>query len=331
MPQVEPSATRTPSQWAGMEPAAATATPTSSPVISARGLVKRFGAVEAVRGVDVDAYPKDFLGFLGPNGAGKTTLMKMIYCLVEPTEGTLHVFGKEVRTDARSIKARLGVVAQDNNLDPDLTVWQNLMIYARYFALDQAAAREKARELLHFMQLDDKKDVVIIHLSGGMKRRLVIARALLNDPEIVILDEPTTGLDPQVRHLIWDRLLELRERGLTFLLTTHYMEEAQSLCDRLVIMDEGRFVASGRPLDLVREHVGEFVLELLGDANVEADVTREFPALETQRSGQRLYFYADRPEILAPLVERYGARNARLRPASVEDVFLKLTGREIRE
>ena len=316
-----PPATATPG--AGLRPAV--------PIISARGLIKRFGSVEAVRGVDVDAYHQDFLGFLGPNGAGKTTLMKMVYCLVEPTAGTLRVFGDDVRTDARGIKARLGVVAQENNLDPDLTVWQNLMIYARYFGMDKARAREQARELLHFMQLDDKRDVVIVHLSGGMKRRLVIARALLNDPEIVILDEPTTGLDPQVRHLIWDRLLELRERGLTFLLTTHYMEEAQSLCDRLVIMDEGRFIAQGRPLDLVREHVGEFVLELLGDATVEAAVTREFPSLETQRSGQRLYLYADRPEILAPLVDRYGARNTRLRPASVEDVFLKLTGREIRE
>ncbi|GAB4248985.1 MAG: ABC transporter ATP-binding protein [Thermoleophilia bacterium] len=303
----------------------------SAPLIQARGLVKRYGDLPAVNGVDFAVMPRDFLGFLGPNGAGKTTLMKMIYCLVEPSEGTLRVFDTEVREDPRRIKARLGVVPQENNLDPDLSVWDNLMIYCRYFGLKGPAVEKRARESLEFMELWDKRGTVITHLSGGMKRRLVIARALLNEPEVVILDEPTTGLDPQVRHLIWDRLLELRDQGLTFLLTTHYMEEAESLCDRLLIMDHGRIIARGRPLDLVREHVGEFVLELVAGPDVEARIARAHPAFGRQRSGQRLYLYAAAGEDLAPLVAEYSGRDTRLRPASVEDVFLKLTGREIRE
>jgi lipooligosaccharide transport system ATP-binding protein len=304
---------------------------TREPLIEARALAKRYGPIDAVSCMDFEVMPQDFLGFLGPNGAGKTTLMKMIYCLVEPSEGLLQVFGEDVRTGARRIKARLGVVPQDDNLDPDLTVWDNLMLYARYFSLDAAGLRERAEDLLAFMQLQDKRDTVIYHLSGGMKRRLVIARALINEPDIVILDEPTTGLDPQVRHLIWDRLLELRERGLTFLLTTHYMEEAQSLCDKLLILDEGRLIAQGRPLELIRGQVGEFVLEVVSGPGVDELIGRERPELERHRSGQRLYVYADAQSDLLPLVELLADAETRLRPASVEDVFLKLTGREIRE
>jgi len=236
-----------------------------------------------------------------------------------------------VRADPSRIKARLGVVPQENNLDPDLTVWDNLLVYARYFGLRGPEVERRAKELLDFMELWEKRDTVIGKLSGGMKRRLVIARALLNEPDVVILDEPTTGLDPQVRHLIWDRLLELREQGLTFLLTTHYMEEAESLCDRLLIMDNGCIIARGRPLDLVREHVGEFVLELIADTRLEAEIAQAHPDLGRQRSGQRLYLYGGGAEELAPLAQRYGGRESRLRPTSVEDVFLKLTGREIRE
>jgi lipooligosaccharide transport system ATP-binding protein len=305
--------------------------PSRRPLIEAEGLVKRYGDLEAVARMDFQVLPQDFLGFLGPNGAGKTTLMKMIYGLVEPSEGTLRVFGEEVRCGARRIKARLGVVPQDDNLDPDLTVWDNLMVYARYFGLDGPGLRRRAEELLAFMQLEEKRDTVIYQLSGGMKRRLVIARALINQPEVVILDEPTTGLDPQVRHLIWDRLLELRERGLTFLLTTHYMEEAQSLCDRLMILDEGRLIATGRPLELIRSQVGEFVLEVTAGPGVAELIERERPDLERQRSGHRLYVYAEAAADLLPLVERLADSETRLRPASVEDVFLKLTGREIRE
>ncbi len=301
------------------------------PLIEARGVVKRYGSLTAVDGLDFAVMPRDFQGFLGPNGAGKTTLMKMIYCLAEPTEGTLRVFGIEVREDPRRIKARLGVVPQENNLDPDLSVWDNLMIYCRYFGLRGPAVERRARELLDFMELWERRDTIIMHLSGGMKRRLVIARALLNEPEVVVLDEPTTGLDPQVRHLIWDRLLELRDQGLTFLLTTHYMEEAENLCDSLNIMDHGHIIAAGRPLDLVRKHVGEFVLEMVADPELEARITREHPDFSRQRSGQRLYLYAPTSEALAPLVSVYGSRESRLRPTSVEDVFLKLTGREIRE
>ena len=303
----------------------------AAPLIEATDLVKCYGDLCAVNGVDFTVQPRDFLGFLGPNGAGKSTLMKMIYCLVEPTSGRLRVFDTDVRADPSRIKARLGVVPQENNLDPDLTVWDNLLVYARYFGLRGSEVERRAKELLDFMELWEKRDTVIGKLSGGMKRRLVIARALLNEPDVVILDEPTTGLDPQVRHLIWDRLLELREQGLTFLLTTHYMEEAESLCDRLLIMDNGCIIARGRPLDLVREHVGEFVLELIADTRLEAEIAQAHPDLGRQRSGQRLYLYGGGAEELAPLAQRYGGRESRLRPTSVEDVFLKLTGREIRE
>jgi lipooligosaccharide transport system ATP-binding protein len=326
-----PVAVRGDGQTVPLAPSPATPDSGGEPLIEARGVVKRFGPLTAVDGVSFEVYPTDFLGFLGPNGAGKSTLMKMIYCLTEPTAGDLRVFGTDVRADPRGIKARLGVVPQENNLDPDLSVWDNLRIYARYFGLSGRDVEERARELLEFMQLWDRRGTVISHLSGGMKRRLVIARALLNQPEIVILDEPTTGLDPQVRHLIWDRLLELRSQGLTFLLTTHYMEEAENLCDRLLIMDSGCFIAGGRPLELVREHVGDFVLELVADPALEQQIGREHPEFGRQRSGQRLYLYAPTTEQLAPLVERYGSRESRLRPTSVEDVFLKLTGREIRD
>ncbi|MHB0980774.1 MAG: ABC transporter ATP-binding protein [Thermoleophilia bacterium] len=300
-------------------------------LIEAHGLFKCYGNLVAVNDADFYVLPRDFLGFLGPNGAGKTTLMKMIYCLAEPTAGSLSVFDTDVLADPRAVKSRLGVVPQENNLDPDLSVWDNLMIYARYFGMRGPEVADRAKELLEFMELWEKRDTVIMHLSGGMKRRLVIARALLNEPDIVILDEPTTGLDPQVRHLIWDRLLELREQGLTFLLTTHYMEEAEKLCDRLYIMDRGRIITSGRPQELVRRHVGEFVLEIVVDSRVEQEIAAELPDLERQRSGQRLYLYGSSSEELTPLVARYGERDTRLRPASVEDVFMKLTGREIRE
>ena len=306
-------------------------TPPTGALIEARGLFKCYGDLMAVNDADFHVLPRDFLGFLGPNGAGKTTLMKMIYCLAEPTAGRLSVFGTDVLADPRSIKSRLGVVSQENNLDPDLSVWDNLMIYARYFGLRGPEIKARARESLEFMELWDRRNTVIMHLSGGMKRRLVIARALLNDPDIVILDEPTTGLDPQVRHLIWDRLLELRDQGLTFLLTTHYMEEAEKLCDRLYIMDRGRIVTSGRPLELVRQHVGEFVLEIVADHEIERQIHEEHPDIAWQRSGQRLYLYGSSSEEFTPLVTRYAERETRLRPASIEDVFLKLTGREIRE
>ena len=303
----------------------------SKPLVTAAGLIKDFGSLRAVDTVDFDVHPRDFLGFLGPNGAGKTTIMKMIYCAARPSGGSLTVFGHDVNQGQRGIKARLGVVPQENNLDPDLSVWDNLMIYGRYFGLARPALRDRARELLHFMGLWEKRDVIIEKLSGGMKRRLVIARALINEPDLVVLDEPTTGLDPQVRHLIWDRLLELRSQGLTFLLTTHDMDEAESLCDRLLIMDQGRIVARGRPLELVRRYVGEFVFELHADRGLEETIALAHPALERQRSGQRLYVYSCDPDDLTPLVKRFGGRDSRLRPASVEDVFLKLTGREIRE
>ncbi len=299
-------------------------------VIEARALNKRYGDIVAVESLNFSVEKGRCYGLVGPNGAGKTTTMKMVYCIVTPTAGSLRVFGLDVREHPRRIKARLGVVPQENNLDPDLTTWQNLMVYARYFGLPRQLARARCREQLDFMHLSDRADTPVPDLSGGMKRRLIMSRALVNDPELIILDEPTTGLDPQVRHLIWDKLLELRDRGITLLMTTHYMDEAQKLCDEIIIMDEARRIDEGSPDDLIHRHLPPYVLEVRAGRALAADIRGRFPQISHQESGRSLYFYggssADFDGILStwPQVERV------LRPASLEDVFLKLTGREIR-
>jgi lipooligosaccharide transport system ATP-binding protein len=230
-------------------------------VVRARGLRKRYGDRTAVDGIDFDVVRGECLGFLGPNGAGKSTVMRMLYGFTPRTEGELSVLGMDVTKHPRRIKAQLGVVPQENNLDPDNSVWENLLIYARYFGLPRAEAKRRAADALELFALGDRRDADISELSGGMKRRLVMARALLGDPELVLLDEPTTGLDPQARRVVWRTLRELRRQGRTLVLTTHYLDEAERLCDRLVMVDHGRIVLTGRPAELITQHVGELVLE----------------------------------------------------------------------
>ena len=220
-------------------------------MIHARGLIKRFGEFTAVDGIDVDVHPGEAFGFLGPNGAGKSSTMRMIGCVSPPSGGTLRIFGLDPVADGPAIRARLGVCPQQDSLDPELTVTENLTVYARYFGIPRAVARERAAELLEFVQLAERATDQVEPLSGGMKRRLTIARALVNSPELVLLDEPTTGLDPQARHLVWERLFRLKQRGVTLVLTTHYMDEAEQLCDRLVVMDKGKIVAEGSPRELI--------------------------------------------------------------------------------
>ena len=232
------------------------------PLIHARGLVKRFGTFTAVDGIDVDVAPGESFGFLGPNGAGKSSTMRMVGCVSPPTAGTLRILGLDPVRDGPEIRSRLGVCPQQDCLDPELTVAENLTIYARYFGISRSVARARAEELLDFVQLSDRARDRVDPLSGGMKRRLTIARALVNEPDLVLLDEPTTGLDPQARHLVWERLFRLKQRGVTLVLTTHYMDEAEQLCDRLVVMDHGKIVAEGSPRELIDTYSTREVVEL---------------------------------------------------------------------
>jgi lipooligosaccharide transport system ATP-binding protein len=304
--------------------------------VEARDLTKSYGDRAAVAGIDFEVGPGICFGFLGPNGAGKTTTMKMIYGLATVDGGQLSVLGMDAARQRREIKSRLGVVPQETNLDADLTVRENLMQQALYFGIDSEQAAARAGELLDFSLLSDRADERIHGLSGGMKRRLLISRALMGDPELVVLDEPTTGLDPQARLAVWQALDRLRRRGVTLVLTTHYMEEAERLCDRLVIMDEGRIVAEGRPADLVREHVGREVLELRLDEGCDAD--RLVASLDGRIQGhdlseRTLMLYADDAEAVLEELDHdvFPTESALVRRATLEDVFLRLTGRSLRE
>ena len=300
-------------------------------VIEATGLKKLFNDVAAVDGISFQVNQGECFGILGPNGAGKTTTVRMVYGFSPKTAGTLKVFGLDIDTEWRTIKARIGVCTQENSLDPDLTVEQNLHVFARYFDIPAAAAREKTRTLLTFISLDQRRASLVPELSGGMMRRLVLARALLNDPELLILDEPTTGLDPQARHQIWQRLEELKTNGLTILLTTHYMDEASRLCDRLVIMDHGRILVEGRPADLIREHVGHNVIEV-DDPCAELRAFVKTLPIESEDLGHRLIIYGQgRDELFHEIGNRFCKEGCLLRMATLEDVFLRLTGRELRE
>ncbi|HEV8572565.1 MAG TPA: ABC transporter ATP-binding protein [Actinomycetota bacterium] len=302
--------------------------------IVARGLVKRYGRFEAVRGVDFEVSERECFGFLGPNGAGKTTTMRMIATTLPPTEGELTVLGRAV-TEGREIRLRMGMVPQENNLEEDLSVLENLVVYARYFGIPWRVSRPRADELLSFVALEDKKDWLIPRLSGGMKRRLLVARALMNEPELLILDEPTTGLDPQARHLVWEKLRSLRHQGVTLTLTTHYMEEAAQLCDRLVIMHEGRILVEGAPRELVARESSPQVVEVFEPSD---EAARELSRLDgaadrVDRLSDRWLFYTSQgEELLAKIrmvVSDPGA--VWLRGATLEDVFLRLTGRGLRE
>ncbi|HEY5999191.1 MAG TPA: ATP-binding cassette domain-containing protein [bacterium] len=300
-------------------------------VIEAAGLTKRYGDLAAVDGIDLRVERGECFGILGPNGAGKTTTIRMAYGFTPLTAGELRVFGLDVRRDLPAIKARLGVCQQGNTLDPDLTIAENLLVYSRYYGIPREAARRRADELLKFIALEARREAHVAALSGGLVRRLMLARALINDPELLILDEPTTGLDPQSRHALWDRLSELRRRGLTILLTTHYLEEAARLCTRLVIMDRGRILVEGAPRELVREHAGASVVEVTDPS----PGLREFAAergLRVDDLGHRLIVYAaDGEELYREITKRFCDGECLLRPATLEDVFLRLTGRDLRE
>jgi lipooligosaccharide transport system ATP-binding protein len=306
---------------------------TRETTLVARGLKKRYRDFEAVKGVNFEVYRGECFGFLGPNGAGKTTTMKMLYGAAVPTGGELTVAGLEITQNEREVKRRIGVVPQEDNLDNDLKVLENLLVYGRYFDLPRKVAQKRAGELLEFVQLSEKADAAVEQLSGGMKRRLLIARALINDPEIVVLDEPTTGLDPQARHLVWDRLRELTTEGKTLVLTTHYMEEAAQLCDRLVIMEGGEIVTGGSPREMIEEHVSPEVLELR--ATPEA-IERLLPIVETnagavERAGEALLIYTADAGALMEKIRASGVpvENTMYRQAGLEDVFLRLTGRQL--
>ena len=299
-------------------------------LIEARGLVKHYGDFVAVDDVSFDIREGECFGVLGPNGAGKTTTIRMITATSPITEGRLRVAGLDVGVEPRKVKAALGVVPQDDNLDPDLLVRQNLEVYARYFGLDREAVRRRIDEALELFQLDDRANSNVDDLSGGMKRRLTIARALVNDPRVLILDEPTTGLDPQARHLVWQQLRLLKNRGVTMLLTTHYMEEATHLCDRLVIMHRGKILIEGRPYDLIAEVAGPQVLELRLPPRERDALLAEFPqhdGVSVERVEDLTYVFGG-GTASAMAAERVGdPHRAHLRPGNMEDVFMLLTGR----
>ncbi|WP_037334848.1 ABC transporter ATP-binding protein [Saccharomonospora piscinae] len=304
-------------------------------LVRAEGLLKRFGEFEAVRGIDLRVRRGEAFGLLGPNGAGKSSTMRMVASTSPRSGGELSVLGMDPERDGPRIRARLGVVPQQDLLDLELTVRQNLQVYGRYFGLSRPTVRSKATELLDFAQLTDRADAEVESLSGGMKRRLTIARSLVNDPELLLLDEPTTGLDPQARHLLWDKLFRLKSEGVTLLLTTHYMDEAEQLCDRLVVIDGGRIVAEGSPADLIARHSTREVLELRlppGEQEAAA-VTVADLGERTEVLPDRVLVYADSGESALEQAHARGVRpvSSLVRRSTLEDVFLRLTGRSLVE
>lgn len=300
-------------------------------VIEAEDVRKTFNGLEAVKGVSFRLIKPECLGLLGPNGAGKTSTIRMVYGVSPMTGGRLEVFGLDIRTRWREIRDRIGVCQQDNNLDPDLTVEQNLEVFARYFDIPRKAARKKAGELLAFISLDHRKDAKVTELSGGMMRRLVLARALINDPELLILDEPTTGLDPQSRHQVWEKLEDLRSGGLSILLTTHYMDEASRLCDRLIIMDHGEILVQGKPSQLTRDYAGSRVIEVVEPGEELRRFVRS-KGLKHDDLRHRIIVYGGESDRLFDVIqEKFCSENCILRMATLEDVFLRLTGRALRE
>ena len=302
-------------------------------LLSAHGLTKTFGDFTAVDGIDIEVTKGESFGFLGPNGAGKSSTMKMVAATSPPTGGDLRIFGLDPVTDGAAVRARLGNCPQQDNLDVEITVEENLHVYGRYFGLPRSVIRERTDELLDFAQLTERRKDTVEPLSGGMKRRLTIARSLINNPEILLLDEPTTGLDPQARHVLWDRLFRLKRQGVTLIITTHYMDEEEQLCDRLVVMDHGRIVAEGAPRDLIREHSTREVLELrlpvddhLGAVDIVSDITTRVEALP-----DRLLLYTDHGDATLEAVHAQGLEpiSSIVRRSTLEDVFLHLTGRTL--
>ncbi|HEU4571924.1 MAG TPA: ATP-binding cassette domain-containing protein [Candidatus Limnocylindrales bacterium] len=304
-------------------------------LIHARNLTKRFGDFVAVDGIDFDVARGESFGFLGPNGAGKTSTMRMIGCVSPVSDGKLRVLGLDPTVHPAAIKARLGVVPQQDTLDMELTVRENLIIYGRYFDLSRREARRRADELLEFVQLLDRAESQVEPLSGGMKRRLTIARSLINEPDLLLLDEPTTGLDPQARHLLWDRLYRLKQQGKTLILTTHYMDEAEQLCDRLVVMDKARIVAEGSPRDLIDRYSTREVVELRFPVEEQDALDGRFDGLadRVERLPDRVLLYADDGEAAVGAAHERGLRpeTVLVRRSTLEDVFLRLTGRSLIE
>jgi lipooligosaccharide transport system ATP-binding protein len=311
------------------------APPNPDSLIHARGLTKRFGELTAVDGIDFDVAPGESFGFLGPNGAGKTSAMRMIGCVSPVTGGTLRVLGMDPVADGPRIRARLGVVPQQDTLDTELTVRENLLIYGRYFGLSRAEVSKRADELLDFAQLTERAGDQVEHMSGGMKRRLTIARSLINEPDLMLLDEPTTGLDPQARHLLWDRLYRLKQRGVTLVLTTHYMDEAEQLCDRLVVMDKAKIVAEGSPRQLIAQYSTREVTELRFAPGVQETLDGQLDGLAErfERLPDRVLLYADDGEAAVAAAHARGLQPEQVlvRRSSLEDVFLRLTGRSLVE
>src|ERR1700726_172384 len=305
-------------------------------MVRARGLTKRFGDFTAVDGIDFDLVAGEAFGFLGPNGAGKSSTMRMLGCVSPPTQGELTILGGDPVRDGAAIRARLGVVPQEDTLDNELTVRENLLVYGRYFGLGRSLIAERTDQLLDFVQLTDRANDMVDPLSGGMKRRLKIARSLINAPEILILDEPTTGLDPQARHVVWDRLFRLKQRGITLILTTHYMDEAEQLCDRLVVMDHGRFAAEGSPRDLIARYCSPEVLELGFDPDGQdtaADKLKDFSAERSEVLADRILFYVADGDAALAAVRASGLEplTSLVRRGTLEDVFLRLTGRRLED
>ena len=308
---------------------------TGNAYIRAAGLTKKFGGFTAVDGIDFEVGAGEAFGFLGPNGAGKSSTMRMIGGVSPVTSGELTVLGRDPAVDGSMIRARLGVVPQEDTLDLELSVFDNLVIYGRYFDLPRAECRKRAQELLEFVQLSDRARSRVDDLSGGMKRRLTIARALINEPDILLLDEPTTGLDPQARHVVWDRLYRLKQRGVTLVLTTHYMDEAEQLCDRLVVMDRARIVAEGSPRELINRWSSPEVLELRFDLDVAETLDGQLEGLADRIEvlPDRILLYTRDGEGTAEEVHRRGLHpiSTLVRRSSLEDVFLRLTGRSLVE
>ncbi len=299
-------------------------------LIKASGLTKKFGDFTAVDSINFEVYEGECVGFLGPNGAGKTTTVRMLYCFSPLTAGNLTVAGFDVTTQARQVKGIVGVSPQEDNLDPDFTVIKNLQVYARYFDITKNEANMRASKLLKFFNLEDKRDAPINELSGGMKRRLIIARALINEPKILLLDEPTTGLDPQGRHIVWDKIRILRKQGVTIILTTHYMDEATALCDRVLIMENGKIIEKGTPQALIRKHVGQAVLEVEYDEPVVSTLKVELPDSEIEVLGEQVRVFLKQPHgVFERVAKKFPSKTLTIRSANLEDVFLKLTGRKL--
>ncbi len=300
-------------------------------IIRAIDLRKKFDGFTAVDGVSFHLVPGECLGLLGPNGAGKTSTIRMVYGFSPMASGSLEVFGLDINTKWRQITARIGVCQQENNLDPDLSVLQNLQIFARYFNIPQKETRDRALQLLKFIALESRKDDKVTSLSGGMMRRLVLARALINNPELLILDEPTTGLDPQARHQVWERLELLQANGLSILLTTHYMDEASRLCERLIIMDHGKILVEGKPADLIRSQAGDHVVEIVNPGRDVKEFVNAHSFLHDALEHRMIIYGREADRLFDVIGDKFCRETCIKRLATLEDVFLRLTGRELRE